>query len=1238
MNTAHFILSLLLLPTIIFGQKPELGIPVGHSDVIQTVALSPDGVYALSGSRDKTVKLWESSSGKLIRTWNPHRKDDMGTVVVMSVAFAYNSGKKYAIAASVGSRHPIMMWDIETGELLGSLTENKKDTMLSDPGALLLSVSQDGKFVMAVTHIEGEVRKEAKGVKIWRVKDGDIFHSFPIQKKEVKSICFSPDHKFVWLGMIDGSIAQWTMKGLEAEQTFSIHNDPVKALRVREDGMLVSVSKDKVVIIDPLDGKIIKKKALNDSVLKGNSVSIAPNGNTIFYESNDIQMESDNGQVNLVQYQMKLKDIAAEGADTLMRGHKQSVSASSFSEDGQFVLSGSHDRTLILWDVESHKMIRQFGGFSKMLSKVSFSPDKKRALILPRFSSEFKVWNLEKGDYYATLHGHNSEIITTCFSPTGENILFSSIDKSIHVWNVEEEKIIGSFPKRNTPVKVISFSPDGSLVLFGTKNGNLECWNVENKTQVQSLPRHMGSINSLAWSKDGNLVFSGSKDGLIRVDDLKNPSKSKKVQLSGKLWSPVAFSPDGQTFINISCQKFQLEWWDIKGDSIIQTYALDDFPCGSTSNVRFSPDGETFLFSSGNDIIYWRVGEEKPIKKLSGHSEWVNSVDFSSDSYFGISGGYDGQVNIWELPSELEAPLASIIMLDSSDWVVHTSSGLFDSSPGGFDLLYFLVDMELIDLEQLKERYWEPGLLPILLRLKGGSVRDVEKLDLLPQYPLAELEIDEEKNLLKIDLKKRSGGIGKVSLYINGKEVNADINDKRSKHISEDLTVYQDYFPKGENSRIAVQVFNEEGWLRSPFYELNYEPGKVLSKGKGGDDEEEVEVEIDDDPFYEPQLRAIIVGTSDYSGGDIDLSFADDDAKRITIALKEAGRLLFGEGIHIESFVSDANEQSKVGSKANIKQAFEKVASEAHPKDVLFLFFSGHGKTIGDDFYYLTKDISSMKNLDKDANRREQFAISSREMMEWIRKIKANKQILILDACHSGKATEILSAGRDLTSTQTRALDQLKDRMGMYILASSEANQKSFETAELGQGLLTYTILLGMKGAAKDDNESGDDRTLDVLSLLSYATNNVPDFAKGIVEKTQQPVLIIPKTSTSFPIGIVNDQVNIPIPPKKSIIVHSVFMEKQHFGDPIGLSTQLDEVIKDNTKPGIGQNKIFLNVKNYPDAYSIKGLYSIEGDNITVEWKLFNGVRSKGPFVTKGLKTEPESLSMKIFNKALAEW
>ena len=57
MNTTHFIVAILLLPTLLFGQKPELGIPVGHSDVIQTVALSPDGAYALSGSRDKTVKL-----------------------------------------------------------------------------------------------------------------------------------------------------------------------------------------------------------------------------------------------------------------------------------------------------------------------------------------------------------------------------------------------------------------------------------------------------------------------------------------------------------------------------------------------------------------------------------------------------------------------------------------------------------------------------------------------------------------------------------------------------------------------------------------------------------------------------------------------------------------------------------------------------------------------------------------------------------------------------------------------------------------------------------------------------------------------------------------------------------------------------------------------------------------------------------------------------------------------------
>ncbi len=1226
-----------LLPFFVIAQKPELGIPVGHSDAVQTVALSPDGKYALSGARDKSIKLWEAASGKLVRTWQPYR-DVVTSIVVMSVAFAYTPNKQYALAASVGPKEQsILMWDLKDGSLVQSFTDKTDPERIGTPGSFLLSVSPDGKLLMAVMEVEDNRKIEGKGVKIWRIRDGHLIHTFPKQESAVTALCFTENQKFVWFGSEDGKITQWKIKGEIPEQTFSHHNQPVKALQSIADSIMVSASKNKIVTWKPETKEVIAEKQLDDAVLKGNSTALSQDGQWVVYETDHIRRERIDGKLKLVQYQIKLAGINQDSIIE-MTGHTRAISAASFSADGKFALTGSHDRTLILWDLEKGKAVQKLGGFSQMLKDVALSPDKKRAAVLPRFSSDFIIWNLEKGTY-STMQGHENEVSALSFSPNGKNLLSGSLDKTLHWWDLGGDSLLHVFPKRSSAVTAVSVSPDGEFALSGHSDGIVNYWNLKKRSHLKSFSGHSGEVQTLSWSPDGKSAFSFSKNGQVLVWNLASQSKKKEIKVRGKNWSPVAFSSDGKSFINIACHDNRLEWWDIENGMSSDTFDLSNYHCATTSDIAFLPGGKRFLLSSGEDILVWKRGQKEPEQILKGHSEWVNSVKVSTDGLFGISGGYDGQMNIWDLTAESDSPLASLVMLNEEDWVIHTPSGLFDASSGGFDKLYFLVDMEIVELEQLKDRYWEPGLLPILLGLKTGSVRDVEKLALLPQYPEILAEIIPEKMMLKIDLKKRTGGIGKVPLFINQKEVEPDINPNRNKHISVDLMPYLDYIPKGEESTIAIHAYNEEGWLKSPPFELKYDPASVVTS-KGDDEETETDDQaIFDDPFYTPQLHAIIVGTSEYSGDKIDLKFADEDAKIMAKALEEAGKQLFTpERIHIHLFTSDTAEEEKLSGKSNIQKAFDQVAENAHPKDVLFLFFSGHGKTIAEDFYYLTKDIASLKNLEADSEKRKQYAISSKEMMEWIRKIKANKQILVLDACHSGKATEILAAGRDLTSTQVRAMSQLKDRMGMFILASSEANQKSFETAELGQGLLTYSILLGMKGAVFEGTMAGNDKTLDVMSLFQYAANNVPDFAKGMVNKTQRPILSVPKAGGAIPIGIINEKVNIPLPPKKTIIVNSVFMEQKEFGDPIDLSVQMDEMIQKNTSSGKGQNKIFLNVRSYPDSYSIRGIYTMNGDNINVKWRLSNGTKSMGPFDTPGKKNDPEGLAFKIYQKAVEMW
>ena len=83
-----------------------------------------------------------------------------------------------------------------------------------------------------------------------------------------------------------------------------------------------------------------------------------------------------------------------------------------------------------------------------------------------------------------------------------------------------------------------------------------------------------------------------------------------------------------------------------------------------------------------------------------------------------------------------------------------------------------------------------------------------------------------------------------------------------------------------------------------------------------------------------------------------------------------------------------------------------------------------------------------------------------------IKRIPALKQVLLLDTCASGKLVERLTDKREVDGSQIRALDRLKDRTGMHVLAGCAADAVSYEATRYGQGLLTYSLLTGMTGGA----------------------------------------------------------------------------------------------------------------------------------------------------------------------------
>ena len=144
----------------------------------------------------------------------------------------------------------------------------------------------------------------------------------------------------------------------------------------------------------------------------------------------------------------------------------------------------------------------------------------------------------------------------------------------------------------------------------------------------------------------------------------------------------------------------------------------------------------------------------------------VNSVSILPDGRYALSGSWDNTLKLWD--TETGEDLATVILLDFNDWVAVTPSGLFDASPGAEKLIYYVAGNKTIELNQLKARYYQPGLLKILMGKSKEELREVPSYNFVRLYPEIKIfPIDKKNPQLRLRLLNKGGGIGSVSIYID---------------------------------------------------------------------------------------------------------------------------------------------------------------------------------------------------------------------------------------------------------------------------------------------------------------------------------------------------------------------------------------------------------------------------------------------------------------------------------------
>jgi len=403
-----------------------------------------------------------------------------------------------------------------------------------------------------------------------------------------------------------------------------------------------------------------------------NCVAISPDGKTILSGSDDKTIKRWNLETG-----KELKTF---------RGHQDYVKSVAFSPDGKTMVSGSDDKTIKWWDLDSGLLIRTLEGHADHVNCIVFRPD-GNTIISGSTDTFIKLWDL-KSDEIRTLSGHDQSVNCVAISQDGEYLISGSDDKTIKYWDLQTGELMRTFTGHMDHVKSVVFYPGDQTIISVSWDNTIKRWDIETGKEILPIKGHDQPVNSIAVSSDGQFMISASWDKTIKCWGL--PSGTKVETFIGHIdyvWS-VALSPNGHTIVSGSRDN-TLRCWNLEsGEEMKPFMGHGTF----VNSVAFSPDGQTIITGSRDTTLkLWDLESGKEIKTFMEHKDHINSVCFSPDGKTVISGSFDKTLKWWDLESGKviktfkghENGISSVGFLSNNKSVV---SGSFDNTLKLWDL------------------------------------------------------------------------------------------------------------------------------------------------------------------------------------------------------------------------------------------------------------------------------------------------------------------------------------------------------------------------------------------------------------------------------------------------------------------------------------------------------------------------------------------------------------------------
>jgi WD40 repeat protein len=609
------------------------------------LAMSDDGKWLATGSRDGVVRVWNAATREVASQHEVGGAENY----VTAVAFAPGDDQWLAIGANK-AEGALRLWNRQTGEVRPLAGEGGHKAAV-----VQVQFSRDGSKLLTASHDHT--------ARLWDRATGRPLVTYAGHSWFVWSAAFSPDESQVATASEDGTVRLWdAATGKEW---------------ARPDGQRVPFTGHR----GPVYAVAFQPAPANAQ----DPAKAAPNLASAGYDKRVLLWKP----ADLVAFDYKrllADDEVPQTPFAELRGHAAAVRTLSFTRDGRRLLSASSDHTLRIWYAQEedlgYAIIRrgtlekELRGHDGPVQAALFSPADPDVVASTGYDGRLRLWSAaayheERVIPGLALRGHVDAVMAARFSTSGQSIVTASRDRTAKKWRVADGREELTFREGHAYLtsKAIFF-PDGQRLLTAAVDGTVRIWGLAAGSELRKI-EGTGYRAAVALSSDGRWILTGS-DQVLPVS-----TQGAAPRQHALLWdaetgqvlhtlaghkvpiNAVAFSADRKWAFTGDDNGVGNLWEPATGRHVARL----DFHLGAITAAVFSADGKRlFTASADKTVCSWDLSRPPAAspdrQRLLKHPQTVGTLALAPGGRALLTGCEDGRLRLWDLDSAQQVWIA----------------------------------------------------------------------------------------------------------------------------------------------------------------------------------------------------------------------------------------------------------------------------------------------------------------------------------------------------------------------------------------------------------------------------------------------------------------------------------------------------------------------------------------------------------------------------------------------------